>query len=200
MSLKIRLARFGAKKRPFYRIVVADSRFPRDGRYIEKIGTFNPLLPRDDAERVKFDVDRAKHWLSHGALPTDRVLRFFDAAGLMKREARNNPEKAKPGAKRLEREEAKAAAKVEKAQAAEDAKKAEEEAKKAAAEAAAEAAAAPEPEPAAEEAPAEDAKPEEAPAEEAKTEEAPAEEAKTEEAPAEDAKAEDKAEADKPAE
>jgi len=200
MSLKIRLARFGAKKRPFYRIVVADSRFPRDGRYIEKIGTFNPLLPRDDAERVKFDVDRAKHWLSHGALPTDRVLRFFDAAGLMKREARNNPEKAKPGAKRLEREEAKAAAKVEKAQAADDAKKAEEEAKKAAAEAAAEAAAAPEPEPAAEEAPAEDAKTEEAPAEEAKTEEAPAEEAKTEEAPAEDAKAEDKAEADKPAE
>jgi len=195
MSLKIRLARFGAKKRPFYRIVVADSRFPRDGRYIEKIGTFNPLLPRDDAERVKFDVDRAKHWLSHGALPTDRVLRFFDAAGLMKRKARNNPEKAKPGAKRLEREEAKAAAKVEKAQAAEDAKKAEEEAKKAAAEAAAEAAAAPEPEPAAEEAPAEEAK-----AEGAKAEEAPAEEAKTEEAPAEDAKAEDKAEADKPAE
>jgi small subunit ribosomal protein S16 len=203
MSLKIRLARFGAKKRPFYRIVVADSRFPRDGRYIEKIGTFNPLLPRDDAERVKFDVDRAKHWLSHGALPTDRVLRFFDAAGLMKREARNNPEKAKPGAKRLEREEAKAAAKVEKAQAAEDAKKAEEEAKKAAAEAAAEAAAAPEPaaeEAPAEEAKAEDAKTEEAPAEEAKAEEAPAEDAKTEEAPAEDAKAEDKAEADKPAE
>ena len=172
MSLKIRLARFGAKKRPFYRIVVADSRFPRDGRYIEKIGTFNPLLPRDDAERVKFDVDRAKHWLSLGALPTDRVLRFFDAAGLMKRKARNNPEKAKPGAKRLEREEAKAAAKVEKAQAAEDAKKA-------AAEAAAQAAAAPEPEPAAEEAPAEEAK-----AEDAKTEEAPAEEAKAEEAPA----------------
>lgn len=194
MSLKIRLSRFGAKKRPFYRIVVADSRFPRDGRYIEKIGTFNPLLPRDDAERVKFDVDRAKHWLSHGALPTDRVLRFFDAAGLMKRKPRNNPEKAKPGAKRLEREEAKAAAEVEKAKAAEDAKKAEEEAKKAAAEAAAEAAAAPEPEPAAEEAPAEDAKTEETPAEEAKAEEAPAEDAKT------DDKAEDKAEADKPAE
>jgi small subunit ribosomal protein S16 len=197
MSLKIRLARFGAKKRPFYRIVVADSRFPRDGRYIEKIGTFNPLLPRDDAERVKFDVDRAKHWLSNGALPTDRVLRFFDAAGLMKRKPRNNPEKAKPGAKRLEREEAKAAAAVEKAKAAEDAKKAEEEAKKAAAEAAAAA-------PAAEEAPAEeakteDAKPEEAKAEEAKPEEAPTEEAKAEETPAED-KADDKAEADKPAE
>ena len=197
MSLKIRLARFGAKKRPFYRIVVADSRFPRDGRYIEKIGTFNPLLPRDDAERVKFDVDRAKHWLSNGALPTDRVLRFFDAAGLMKRKPRNNPEKAKPGAKRLEREEAKAAAAGEKAKAAEDAKKAEEEAKKAAAEAAAAA-------PAAEEAPAEeakteDAKPEEAKAEEAKPEEAPTEEAKAEETPAED-KADDKAEADKPAE
>ena len=211
MSTKIRLARFGAKKRPFYRIVVADSRSPRDGRYIEKIGTFNPLLSRDDPERVKFDVERAKHWLSHGALPTDRVLRFFDAAGLMKREARNNPEKGKPGAKRLEREEAKAAAEVEKAKAAEDAKKAEEEAKKAAAEAAAVAAAeaAAAPEPAAEEAPAEEAKadeakPEEAKPEEAKAEEAPAEEAKpeegkAEEAPAED-KADDKAEADKPAE
>jgi small subunit ribosomal protein S16 len=201
MSTKIRLARFGAKKRPFYRIVVADSRCPRDGRYIEKIGTFNPLLPRDDAERVKFDVDRAKYWLSHGALPTDRVLRFFDAAGLMKREARNNPEKGKPGAKRLEREEAKAAAVVEKAKAAEDAKKAEEEAKKAAAEAAAKAAAAPEP--AAEEAPAEDAKADEAKPEEAKAEEAKPEEAKAEDAPAEEAKAEDKAddkaEAEKPA-
>lgn len=214
MSTKIRLARFGAKKRPFYRIVVADSRSPRDGRYIEKIGTFNPLLPRDDAERVKFDVERAKYWLSHGALPTDRVLRFFDAAGLMKREARNNPEKAKPGAKRLEREEAKAAAAVEKAKAAEDAKKAEEEAKKAAVEAAAAAAAAPAAEePAAEEAkpeetkseeaPAEEAKAEDAKPEEAKAEEAKAEKAKAEEAPAEDAKtedkADDKAEADKPA-
>ena len=176
MSTKIRLARFGAKKRPFYRIVVADSRSPRDGRYIEKIGTFNPLLSRDDPERVKFDVERAKHWLSHGALPTDRVLRFFDAAGLMKREARNNPEKGKPGAKRLEREEAKAAAAPEPA--AEEAP--------------------------AEEAKADEAKPEEAKPEEAKAEEAPAEEAKpeegkAEEAPAED-KADDKAEADKPAE
>jgi small subunit ribosomal protein S16 len=140
MSLKIRLSRAGAKKRPFYRIVVADSRSPRDGRYIEKIGTFDPLLPRESTERVKFDTDRAKHWLSHGALPTDRVLRFFDAAGLMKRDARNNPEKGKPGKKRLEREEAKKAAEEEKA--------------KAAAEAAAEAAAAPAPaeEPAAEDA------------------------------------------------
>ncbi|ODR96031.1 30S ribosomal protein S16 [Methyloceanibacter superfactus] len=129
MSLKIRLARAGAKKRPFYRIVVADSRSPRDGRYIEKIGTFNPLLPRDSEERVTFDQDRAKHWLSNGALPTDRVLRFFDAAGLMKREARNNPEKAKPGKKRLEREEAKKAADEAKVKEAEDAKKAAEEAK-----------------------------------------------------------------------
>jgi small subunit ribosomal protein S16 len=136
MSLKIRLSRAGAKKRPFYRIVVADSRSPRDGRYIEKIGTFNPLLPRDSAERVNLDSERAKHWLSHGALPTDRVLRFFDAAGLMKREARNNPEKAKPGKKRLEREEAKKAAEEEKAKAAEEAKAAAAEAAKDAAAAA----------------------------------------------------------------
>ncbi len=119
MSLKIRLARGGAKKRPFYRIVVADSRSPRDGRYIEKIGTFNPLLPRDSEDRIQLDTDRVKHWLSNGALPTDRVLRFLDAEGLMKREPRNNPEKAKPGKKRLEREEAKRAAGEEKAAAAE---------------------------------------------------------------------------------
>jgi len=195
MSLKIRLARAGAKKRPFYRIVIADSRSPRDGRYIEKIGTFNPLLPRDSAERVNFDEDRAKHWLSHGALPTDRVLRFFDAAGLMKREARLNPEKALPGKKRLEREEAKKAAEVEKAKAAE-------EAEKAAAEAAAAAAAAPEPEPepepGAEEPAAEEPAAEEAPAEEAQAE-APVEEAPAE-APAEEAPAEAEAEAEKPAE
>jgi len=122
MSLRIRLSRAGAKKRPFYRIVVADSRSPRDGRYIEKIGTFDPLLPRDSAERVNLDADRAKHWLSHGALPTDRVLRFFDAAGLMKREARNNPQKGLPGKKRQEREEAKKAAEEEKAKAAEEEK------------------------------------------------------------------------------
>jgi small subunit ribosomal protein S16 len=165
MSLKIRLSRAGAKKRPFYRIVVADSRSPRDGRYIEKIGTYNPLLPRDSADRIKLDTDRAKHWLSHGALPTDRVLRFFDAEGLMKREARSNPDKGKPGKKRVEREEAKQAAEVEKAKAAE-------EAKKAAAEAAA--APAPEPEPAAEEPAAEE------PAAEASAEEAPAEADKAE--------------------
>jgi len=115
MSLKIRLSRGGAKKRPFYRIVVADSRSPRDGRYIEKIGTFNPLLPKDSEDRIQLDTDRVKHWLSNGALPTDRVLRFLDAEGLMKREPRNNPEKGKPGKKRLEREEAKRAAEEEKA-------------------------------------------------------------------------------------
>ena len=124
MSLKIRLSRGGAKKRPFYRIVVADSRSPRDGRYIEKIGTFNPLLPRDSEDRIQLDTDRVKHWLSNGALPTDRVLRFLDAEGLMKREPRNNPEKAKPGKKRLEREEAKAAAVEAKAAAAEAEKEA----------------------------------------------------------------------------
>ena len=124
MSLKIRLSRGGAKKRPYYRIVVADSRSPRDGRYIEKIGTFNPLLPRDSEDRIQLDTDRVKHWLSNGALPTDRVLRFLDAEGLMKREPRNNPEKAKPGKKRLEREEAKRAAGEEKAAAAEAEKEA----------------------------------------------------------------------------
>ena len=122
MSLKIRLSRAGAKKRPFYRIVIADSRSPRDGRYIEKVGTYNPLLPRDSDERIQFDTDRVKHWLSHGALPTDRVLRFLDAEGLMKREPRNNPHKAQPGKKRQEREEAKRAAEEEKAAADAEAK------------------------------------------------------------------------------
>jgi len=118
MSLRIRLARGGAKKRPFYRIVVADSRSPRDGRFIEKLGTFNPLLPKDHAERVVLDVEKAKGWIAKGATPSDRVLRFLDAAGVMTRPARNNPNKAKPGQKAQERlemkrqaeEEAKAAA------------------------------------------------------------------------------------------
>jgi small subunit ribosomal protein S16 len=109
MSVKIRLSRGGTKKRPYYYIVVADSNSPRDGRYIEQIGTHNPLLPKDSAERVKLDIERAKHWLSVGAQPTDRVLRFLDAAGLAKREARNNPTKAKPRKKRQEREAAAAA-------------------------------------------------------------------------------------------
>lgn len=113
MALKIRLARAGAKKRPVYRIVVADSRAPRDGRFIEKIGNYNPLLPKDHAERVTFDAERAKHWLGVGASPTDRVHRFLDAAGLLKREPRNNPNKAQYGRKRQEREEAKRLAEEE---------------------------------------------------------------------------------------
>ncbi len=112
MSLKIRLARGGAKKRPFYRIVVADARSPRDGRFIEKIGTYNPMLAKDSAERIVLDAERAKYWLDNGAQATDRVLRFLDAAGLLKRSPRSNPEKAVPGKKAQERaaEKAKAAA------------------------------------------------------------------------------------------
>jgi small subunit ribosomal protein S16 len=121
MSLKIRLARAGAKKRPFYRIVVADSRSPRDGRYIEKLGTYNPLLPRDAEGRVVIVEERVKHWMAQGAQPTDRVLRFLDKAGLAKRDARLNPNKGQPGKKRLEREEAKVAAAAEKAKAAAEA-------------------------------------------------------------------------------
>ena len=103
MSLRIRLSRAGAKKRPFYRIVVADSRAPRDGRFIEKIGTFDPLVPKDSAERINLDTDRVNHWLGVGATPTDRVLRFLDEAGIRKRPARNNPKKAIPGKKAQER-------------------------------------------------------------------------------------------------
>ncbi|BCH21473.1 30S ribosomal protein S16 [Mesorhizobium sp. L-8-10] len=102
MSLKIRLARAGSKKRPYYHIVVADVRSPRDGRFIEAVGSWNPLLPKD-GERVKLDADRVKHWLSNGALPTDRVLRFLDQAGISKRDARSNPTKALPGKKTQER-------------------------------------------------------------------------------------------------
>jgi small subunit ribosomal protein S16 len=103
MSLKIRLARGGTKKRPYYRIVVADARSPRDGRFIEKVGTFNPMLAKDSAERVSLVTERLQYWLSVGAQPTDRVLRFLDAAGLAKREPRSNPEKAVPGKKSQER-------------------------------------------------------------------------------------------------
>jgi len=106
MAVKIRLARAGAKKRPFYRIVAADERAPRDGRFIEKLGTYNPLLPSDSAERVTLDVERIQHWLSHGAQPTDRVLRFLDKAGISTRPARSNPKKAEPGTKAKERAEA----------------------------------------------------------------------------------------------
>ena len=106
MPLKIRLSRGGAKKRPYYRIVIADSRAPRDGRFIERVGSYNPLLPKESDERITLKEDRIKHWLSVGARPTDRVNRFLDEAGIMKREPRNNPKKALPGKKRLEREEA----------------------------------------------------------------------------------------------
>ncbi len=112
MSLKLRLARAGTKKRPYYHIVVADARSPRDGRFIEKLGTYDPILA-DESKRLTLVAERAQHWLSVGAQPTDRVLRFLDAAGLLKREARNNPNKAKPGAKATERAEARAKAKAD---------------------------------------------------------------------------------------
>ena len=118
MALSLRLSRGGSKKRPYYRIVVADARSPRDGRFIEKIGTYNPLLAKDSPERVKLDADRAKHWLSVGAQPTDRVLRFLDAAGVKERTARNNPNKGKPGEKATERAEERAAKEAERAEAA----------------------------------------------------------------------------------
>ena len=118
MALSIRLSRGGAKKRPVYRIVVADSRAPRDGRFIEKLGTYNPLLPKDSAERITLDAERAKHWLSVGAQPTDRVERFLDAAGLLKRSAKNNPKKGLPGEKAKERLELKAQKEAEAAEAA----------------------------------------------------------------------------------
>ena len=96
MSLVIRLARAGTKKRPVYHIVVADSRSPRDGRFIERLGFFNPLMPKEKTERLKFDLDKAQAWMKKGAQPSDRVMRFLDAAGIKKREKRNNPEKAIP--------------------------------------------------------------------------------------------------------
>ena len=143
MAMKIRLARGGSKKRPFYRIVAADSRMPRDGRFIEKLGTYNPLLPKDSEERVKMDVEKIKEWMAKGAQPTDRVARMLEAAGVMDKKTRNNPNKGTPGKKAQERVEEKAAK----------------------ASAAAEAAAAP-----IEEAPAEEAPAEEAATEEAATE------------------------------
>jgi small subunit ribosomal protein S16 len=117
MSLKIRLSRGGAKKRPFYRIVVADARMPRDGRFVERIGAFDPLKAKDDATRLVVDVEKAKAWLAKGAQPTDRVLRLFDGLGIAKREAHNNPVKALPKKKAQERVAAAAAA-AEKAEAA----------------------------------------------------------------------------------
>jgi len=196
MAIALRLSRGGAKKRPYYRIVAADSRAARDGKYLEQIGTYNPLLAKDNPERVKLNEDRARYWLGVGAQASDRVARFLDAAGIKERAARSNPKKGEPGDAAKTRAEEKAAKLVEA-----------EEAAKAAAEAPAPAPAeehvveTPADQPAeggeavveealaeqAAEAPAEEAPAEQAPAEEAQAEEAPAEEAAaTEEAPAED--------------
>ena len=109
MAMKLRLARGGSKKRPFYSIVAADSRMPRDGRFIEKLGTYNPLLPKDSEERVKMDMERVQYWLGQGAKPTDRISRMLEAAGVLEKKERNNPQKAQPGKKAQEREEEKAA-------------------------------------------------------------------------------------------
>jgi small subunit ribosomal protein S16 len=117
MAMKIRLARGGNKKRPFYRIVAADSRMPRDGRYIEKLGTYNPLLPKDSEERVKMDAERVQYWLGQGAQATDRVTRMLEAAGVMEKKQRNNPNKGKPGQKATERAEEKAVKAAESAEA-----------------------------------------------------------------------------------
>jgi small subunit ribosomal protein S16 len=163
--LKIRMSRGGAKKRPFYKIVIADSRKPRDGRFIEKVGFFNPLLPKEKKERLNLDIERIKYWLSQGAQPSDRIARFLGEANVIPMpKQKNNPIKAKPKKKAQER-----------LAAAEEAKKAAEEAKKAEAEK-----------------PAEQPKAEAAPAEEAKTEAAPAEAPKTEAAPSEEKKEEEK--------
>jgi small subunit ribosomal protein S16 len=212
MAVSIRLSRGGAKKRPYYRIVVADSRSARDGKYLEQIGTYNPLLTKDDPARVKLDEDRARHWLGVGAQASDRVARFLDAAGIKERAARLNPKKGEPGENakaRAEEKAAKLAEAEEAAKVAAEAPAAEAPAEEAAVETTpadqpaeggeatveealeeqAEAAPA-EDAPAADEAPAEEAAAEEAPA----VEEAPVEEAAAEEAPAEEAAAEDKAE------
>ena len=167
MSVSIRLSRGGSKKRPYYKVVVSNSRAPRDGKYLEQLGTYNPLLAKDDENRVRLIEDRVRYWLGVGAQPTDRVARMLDKAGIKERAATNNPNKGEPGQKAKDRVEDKA-------------KKAEE-----AAEAAAAAAAAPPPvvEEVAEEAPAVEAPAEEAPAAEAAPEAAPAEEAAAEAAP-----------------
>lgn len=122
MAMKIRLARGGSKKRPFYSIVASDSRMPRDGRFIEKLGTYNPLLPKDSEDRIKMDLERVQYWLGQGAQPTDRIARFLEVAGVKEKSARNNPKKAAPGKKAQER----AAEKAEKAAAAAEAPAAEE--------------------------------------------------------------------------
>ena len=191
MAMKIRLARAGSKKRPFYRVVAADSRMPRDGRFIEKLGTYNPLLSKDSEERVKMDMERVQYWLGHGAQPTDRVARMLEAAGVLPAKERNNPNKAKPGKKAVERSEEKAAKLAAPAEevAAEEAPAEEVAAEEAPAE-----------EVAAEEAPAEEVAAKDAPAEEVAAEEASAEEVAAEEAPAEEVAAEEVAAEKVPAE
>jgi len=193
MSVAIRLSRGGAKKRPYYRIVVADIRSPRDGKYLEQIGIYNPLLAKDDPGRMKLNEDRARYWLGVGAQPSDRVARFLDAAGIKERAVRNNPQRAEPGEKAKERAEERVTKLAEAEEAAKVAAEApvveapvveapvvEAPAEEVAAEVPAE-------EVAAEEAPAaEEAAAEEAPVEEAAAEEAPAEEAGAEDAPAEE--------------
>jgi small subunit ribosomal protein S16 len=184
MALSMRLSRGGSKKRPYYKIVVADARAPRDGKFIERIGSYNPQLPKDSAERMVLDTERAKHWLAAGAQPSDRVARFLDVAGVKERKVKNNPNKGEPGQKAKDRAEDKATKLAEAEEAA----------------AAAAAAPAPEPEPeVVEEVAAEEAAPavEEAPAaEEAAPAEAAAEEAPAAEeaAPAAEEATEEKAE------
>ena len=117
MAIKIRLARGGSKKRPFYRIVAADSRMPRDGRFLEKLGTYNPMLPKDSEDRVKMNMERVQHWLDQGAQPSDRVSRFLEAAGVLEKKERANMKKAEPGKKAQERAEEKAAKAAEAANA-----------------------------------------------------------------------------------
>jgi small subunit ribosomal protein S16 len=180
MALSMRLSRGGSKKRPYYKIVVADARAPRDGKFIERIGSYNPQLPKDSAERMILDTERAKHWLAAGAQPSDRVARFLDVAGVKERKVKNNPNKGEPGQKAKDRAEDKATKLAEAEEAA----------------AAAAAAPAPEPEPepeVVEEVAAEEATPavEEAPAAE---EAAPAEAAAEEAAPAAEEATEEKAE------
>jgi small subunit ribosomal protein S16 len=187
MALSMRLSRGGSKKRPYYKIVVADARAPRDGKFIERIGSYNPQLPKDSAERMILDAERAKHWLAAGAQPSDRVARFLDIAGVKERKVKSNPNKGEPGQKAKDRAEDKATKLAEAEEAA----------------AAAAAAPAPEPEPeAVEEVIAEEAAPavEEAPAAEEAAAEAPAaEEAAAEEAAAEETPAEDAAPANEAA-
>jgi small subunit ribosomal protein S16 len=178
MALSMRLSRGGSKKRPYYKIVVADARAPRDGKFIERIGSYNPQLPKDSAERMILDAERAKHWLAAGAQPSDRVARFLDVAGVTERKVKSNPNKGEPGQKAKDRAEDKATKAAEAEEAA----------------AAAAAAPAPEPEPeVVEEVAVEEAAPVEAAAEEAAPEAAAAEEAAPEEAVAEEAPAAEQA-------